>query len=175
MNYDTLLMIGMSGAGKTTVGKLIAQSLSFSFVDVDDVIEATLTGSIQEYLDQHGDNDFLSLEEQTLLSLPITSKLVISPGGSIVYSEPVMKRFKERAFIIYLYDSAERIKERIPNIESRGIVGSATKTYDEIYAERAPLYERYSDMIVNCSQFSSFEDIAAFIIEQRQLLCESKL
>jgi shikimate kinase len=171
LKSEIILMIGMSGAGKTTVGTLLAKKLGYSIIDTDDVIETTLTHPIQTYIDEHGDEALLALEEKTLINLPLSEKTVISPGGSIVYSEPVMKRFKEKSLIIYLYDSCSRIKNRIPDLETRGIIGSKSKTFEAIYEERAPLYEQYADFIINCSQFSSFEEITTFIISQLELLC----
>lgn len=168
-------MLGMSGAGKTTVGKWLAQQLNYTFVDTDTIIENKIGTSIQTYIDQHGDAQTLKMEEEVLLSIALSENTIVSPGGSIIYSKEVMEKFKRVSFVIYLYDTSERIKERIPDLQTRGIIGSQTKTFDEIFQEREPLYEAYSDMIINCGQFETFEDIGQFITEQLNLLCLSEV
>lgn len=174
MNTKTILLIGMSGVGKSTLGRCLAKTLHYSFVDIDELIEKKINSSIQTYIDTYGEEQFLILEEESILALPIHSNMVISPGGSIVYSQKGMSRFKENTFIIYLHDSCDRIKNRIPDLETRGIIGSKTKSFEAIYQERTELYEHYSDMIINCEQFDSYEAMASFISEHLSLLCLNK-
>ena len=171
MNTETIILIGMSGVGKSTLGRYLAKKQNYTFIDIDKIIEKDIQRSIQSYIDEHGEDQFLNLEEKAILELPITPKTVISPGGSIVYSSKGMTRFKNETFIIYLHDSCDRIKKRIPDLETRGIIGSKTKTFEEIYDERTSLYETYADMIINCEQFQSYDEMVDFISHHVSLLC----
>ena len=145
-----ITFIGMSGVGKSTIGKKIASDFRYKFIDIDKIIEKEKGVSLQFLLDKVGDNEFVRLEEQVILNLPFIKNTVISPGGSVIYSEKTMNYLRSISKIVYLRSSLEEIEKRISrNKELRGIVGLKNKTFTEIYSERVPLYERYADIQID--------------------------
>ncbi len=140
-------LIGMAGAGKSTVGKVLAQRLHYEFIDIDKEIEGQYKKPLQEILNNIGENRFIELEEKIVIGLGERDKLVISPGGSIVYSPIAMEYLRAHSKIVFLDTVFEKIEKRI-NIASRGLVGKGTKTLRELYDERRPLYKKYAHYTV---------------------------
>ncbi len=139
----------MSGAGKSTIGRKLAEHFSYSFFDVDKHIEDQQGKRLQDVLEALGDEGFLAMEERTVLTLPIMQDTVISPGGSVVYSPGAMAFFKDHSTVVYLATSIEEIKKRTAaNQNTRGIVGLKHKTIEEIFEERLRLYDQYAEITV---------------------------
>ncbi|MEO6536485.1 MAG: shikimate kinase [Candidatus Paceibacterota bacterium] len=137
-------LIGMSGVGKSFLGKKLADSLGYSFLDVDILLEKKYEKSVQEILNQLGDERFTYEEGQEILQLQDLTETVIAPGGSIVYSDDAVKHLKSISKVIYLSASGDLIKERTKP-EQRGIVGLKGRSFQELYMERIPLYEDIAD------------------------------
>ncbi|MEJ6950501.1 shikimate kinase [Natronospora cellulosivora (SeqCode)] len=148
-----LVLIGMSGAGKSTLGVLLAKSLALEFIDTDIIIQKAEARLLQDIIYQVGVEAFLKIEEKVVSNLK-KDNAVIATGGSVVYSPVTMESLKSNAKIIYLYVSFEEIKKRINNINSRGIAMKKGYNLKDVYNERIPLYERYADIIVDCSNKS---------------------
>jgi shikimate kinase len=144
-----LILIGMPGAGKSTVGKLLGRSLSFPFLDTDQLIEERWGCSLQEIIDSEGLDAFRIKEEKAILSLDV-SRHVISTGGSVVYYPRAMGHLQDLGWILWLDLPLEEIERRLANgPENRGIVRTPDQSVADLYRERKPLYERYAQMRVD--------------------------
>ena len=137
----------MPGAGKSTVGVLLAKSLGKRFVDTDLEIQNNAGRKLQEIIDADGIEKFLKTEEQVLLQLDCRNS-VIATGGSAVYSEKGMKKLAQNGITVFLNVPFEEIERRINNITTRGIAMKNDETLKELYAERMPLYKKYADITV---------------------------
>jgi len=141
-----IVLIGMAGAGKSVVGALLAEKLSYAFVDVDRKIESRYGGKLQDILDRLGDAAFLAAEEREILVLKDVKDTVISPGGSVVYSARAMEVLTSLGRVVYLHVPLATIAARIEP-ETRGIVGLKGKTFAELYEEREMLYRAAADSV----------------------------
>lgn len=151
MTKSNLIFIGMSGAGKSTVGVLAAKAFGMGFTDTDLLIQRNCGMLLQEYIDANGNDAFLALEETVLTALS-AKNTVIATGGSAVYSKAAMCHLNKIGTVIYLHISLDEIKKRIGGTSSRGIVYRNANTLDGVYAERIPLYEKYADITVDCDK-----------------------
>ena len=146
---ENIILIGMPGSGKSTVGVLLAKALGYDFVDVDLVIQRREGALLQEILDARGVEAFLDAEEQAVLSLDC-DRCVIAPGGSAVCRERAARRLKALGTVIYLQVPLEELSSRIQNLSTRGIAMEPGQTLSDVLASRAPLYDKYADLTVQC-------------------------
>jgi shikimate kinase len=144
---DNVVLIGMPGAGKSTVGVLLAKALSRAFVDTDVLIQVREGRRLQELLDALGPEGFEALEERHLLGLQCASS-VIATGGSAIYSPRAMAHLKSGGTVIYLDLPLPQLRQRLGDAGTRGIVRRPGQTLEELEAERRPLYGRYADRTV---------------------------
>lgn len=142
-----IVLIGMPGAGKSTVGVLLAKHLGLGFVDTDLVIQERSGRRLQEILAGAGYRELRRLEEEAILALE-TRGAVIATGGSAVYSERAMRRLGETGVLVYLKAGLDLLAARIDDYDRRGIANPADQGFEVIYRERTPLYERYADVFV---------------------------
>lgn len=140
----------MPGAGKSTIGVVLAKTLGTEFIDTDLLIQKKANKLLQEIIDEEGLDRFLVLEEEVLSKLTVYDH-VIATGGSAVYSELGMKHLEEVGIIVYLKLSLEEILKRVNNISTRGIAIRKGKTLEEVYDERIDLYEKYAKIIIDCN------------------------
>ncbi len=145
---STLTLVGMPGSGKSTIGKLVAGKLGWNFVDLDLLILEKTGESHDKILERNGREALLKLENSLTLELPFT-KLVFSPGGSIIYSSQAMEKIKRESKIIYLALPLAEIIRRLAD-NSRGIVDFKEKGYTGLYAERTPIYAQYAHYTIPC-------------------------
>ena len=143
-----IILIGMPGVGKSTVGVVLAKSMGMAFVDTDLVIQEQTGFLLQEIIDQKGLDAFAGIEEDVLTGLDVTGS-VVATGGSAVYSDAAMKHLGAAGPIVYLRASCEEIISRIHNLKSRGIALKPGMTLESLYAERITLYEKYADITVD--------------------------
>lgn len=162
MQRCNLVLIGMPGAGKSTTGVLVAKELGKTFIDVDLLIQERENALLQEIIDRVGFDDFLVIEESVLLELN-PENAIIAPGGSIIYSEKAVDHLKQKGLFVYLKLDYDEIERRIYNISSRGIVFGEGKGLFDLYEERIVLYEKYADLIIECSGLS-IEEVTQEII-----------
>ena len=162
MKSESIVLVGMAGVGKSTIGRALSEALGFSFIDVDDYILEKDGKTIQELIDDEGEQTFLQLEKQRMHEIDLTGK-VVAPGGSIIYHPDLMEYLKQHSTLVYLDDSFENIEKRLPSVLARGIVGLRNKSLRQIYDERRPLYFRYADITLNC-QSKSHDQIAREIL-----------
>ncbi len=147
-----ITLIGMSGVGKSRAGKVLAKKLNYCFVDIDRIIEKANGKKLQDLIDSLGDEKFLELEENAILSIGNISNCIISPGGSSIYSEKAMTFLKAISKIVFLNASLEQIKSHTANFSERGIVGLKEKGLEKLFEERLPLYRRYADLTIDFSE-----------------------
>lgn len=140
----------MPGAGKSTVGVVLAKTLGMQFIDTDILIQERAGRMLQEILDTDGPDAFKRIEEETILSLH-SSRAVIATGGSVVCSEDAMAHLKSAGLVVYLEIPYAEMEARLKNITTRGIVLLPGQSLRGMYDERVPLYERYADLTVACS------------------------
>ena len=143
----SITLIGMAGAGKTTVGKRLAKLLNYNFIDGDIKIEEKINQTIQNYLNQYGRKAFTEIEEEVLLSVNF-NQTILATGGSAVLSDTAMNFLRENSEVIYLEVSYETISARIFNLSERGVVRGPGQSLLETYNERLELYKRYADHVV---------------------------
>ena len=140
----------MAGAGKSTVGPLLAQALQISFVDTDDLIAASRKASLQQVLDSLGQAEFQALEEEVLLSINLRDH-VIATGGSVIYSRAGMEHLRQIAAIIWLDVELAVLEKRVNNLDSRGLVNPDGMSFAELYQQRQGLYRQFADLRINCT------------------------
>jgi shikimate kinase len=162
-----IIIIGMPGAGKSTMGVVLAKTLGRKFIDTDIVIQERAGKLLQDIIDEEGPEAFLAIEEKTILSLPSPDShtAVIATGGSVVFSTKAMEHVKENGVVIYLKISCEEMVRRLSNITTRGIVLSRGQSLPEMYAQRVPLYEKYADITIDCSN-EDFEQCIGTVIDK---------
>lgn len=146
---DNIILTGMPGAGKSTVGVLLAKALGFQFVDVDLLIQEREGALLQEILDNQGTQAFLEAEERAVLSLDCRHT-VIAPGGSAVCREKAARHLGALGLMVYLNVPLEELLRRIRNMSQRGIAMEPGQTLADALAYRDPLYRKYADLIVDC-------------------------
>ena len=146
----TITLVGMPAVGKSCMGKAIARHFKMKLVDGDKVIEQTEGRRLQEIMDSDGLDGFKAIEERVLLGIK-DDNIVFCPGGSAVYYPAVMEQFKKSGIVVYLYASAEVIKNRAVDFSKRGVVLKPGMTMQDLYNERAPLFEKYADITVDCN------------------------
>lgn len=165
---NNIVLIGMPGAGKSTIGVVLAKVLGKKFIDTDILIQEREQKLLQEILDEKGTMEFLKIEEKVLMSAAFKNT-VIATGGSAVYSESAMENLKRNGISIYLKLPYNEIKNRLQDITTRGVVMGNNQSLLDIYKERIPLYEKYADLEVDCegrSVESIVEEIAGKTNEQ---------
>ena len=150
---NNIVLIGMPGSGKSTVGVILAKRLSHDFVDTDVLIQTTEHRSLQEILDQDGVESFRAIEERVLLDLDADNH-VISTGGSAVYSEAAMERLRQKGVVIYLRVTLATLRARVPDYSARGVARRPGQSFEDLYQERTALYERHAEITVDCDGLS---------------------
>jgi len=146
---DNIVLIGMPGAGKSTVGVVLAKKLGFRFLDSDLVIQETYGKLLHELITEYGVDGFWKIENDVNASIN-AEKTIIATGGSAVYGEEAMAHLREIATVIYLKLSYEEIEDRLGDLNARGVTLQPGQTLYDLYEERIPLYEKYAHITVNC-------------------------
>lgn len=142
---SNIVLIGMPGSGKSTIGVLLAKALGMEFVDTDQVIQEKYGDRLQSILDTNGVDAFLKLEEDIVAALEY-EKTVIATGGSVIYGPRAMAHLREQGTIVYIRLPYETIEQRINNMATRGIALREGQTLHDLYDERIPLYEAGCDV-----------------------------
>lgn len=145
---ENIVLIGMPGAGKSTVGVLLAKTLGYAFLDTDLVIQEREGRLLQALVDELGTEAFLDREADAVCSVEC-ERTVIAPGGSAVCRERSMDHLKKLGRIVYLHVPLEELERRLHNISTRGIAMAPGETFADLFAYRAPLYRRYADVTVD--------------------------
>ena len=143
-----IILIGMPGAGKSTIGVRLATQRGMPLIDTDRLIEQREGLTLQAILDQRGYLALRSIEEQALINHNFTGQIVAT-GGSAVYSAAAMAHLKRFGPCVFLDIPLDEILNRVQNLASRGIAGPLGLGLAEVYAERLPLYRQYADIIID--------------------------
>lgn len=144
-----LVLLGMPGSGKSTVGVLLAKRLGMRFVDTDLLIQEQEGRLLSEIIQEEGLDRFIEIENQVNSSVEAENS-VIAPGGSAIYGKEAMEHFKNIGEVIYLKLSYRSIARRLGDLTKRGVVFRPGQTLKALYKERCPLYEKYADYTVEC-------------------------
>ena len=164
LKYKKITFIGMSGVGKSTFGKKLAEQENFKFIDTDNLIESQLNETIKNLVTKHGELEFKKIEENIIVNLNIQENTIISTGGSIIYSEMAMQLKKQ--YTSLFNDTFENIDKRIKNFNNRGIIMGNHKTLKDLYNERVILYEKYADITLTYPETFSINYILKCLTEK---------
>ena len=162
-----LILIGMPGSGKSTVGVILAKSLTRPYLDSDILLQLRENRSLQDIVDDEGYMALRDIEEQVLLDIDCENH-VIATGGSAAYSRKAMEHLRENGVVIFLNSSLETLKSRIHNYETRGLAKRADQSFTDLFQERFELYTRYADIVIE-SNHRSQEEVCDDIHGQLQL------
>ena len=157
---DNIILIGMPGSGKSTVGVLLAKALGFDFIDTDLTLQQREGALLQEILNERGTDAFLDLEQGAICSVTC-DRSVISPGGSCVCRELSMTHLRSLGRVVYLDLPLDELEARLNDISTRGIAMEPGQTLKDLYDRRIPLYRRWADVTVDCAGQTLEETVAA--------------
>lgn len=161
---SNLVLIGMPGSGKSTVGVILAKRTSHDFVDTDVVIQSVEHRSLQAIMDKEGYMKLREIEARVLQTLNVENH-IISTGGSAVYSDAAMTHLKKNGTAIYLDVSLATLRSRITDYETRGIAKRPEQSFDELFEERTRLYRKYADLVVKGDGMSQ-DEVVNHIIDE---------
>jgi shikimate kinase len=164
---ENIVLIGMFGSGKSTVGRLLAHKLRYHFIDVDHLIEARYRLPLRKVMDKLGLKDFMRMEDGVLQTLHY-QRCVIAPGGSAVYYPKSMRHLKKLGTCVFLKAELKVLARRVGDWEQQPVVRKGGNTLPALFRERAPLYRKYADLTVEIKG-KSFEKIASEILKQLSL------
>ncbi len=150
---QNVILIGMPGAGKSTVGVVLAKKLGYAFLDADLVIQSRQGKLLHEIISERGVEGFWQVEEAVNESIR-TDRTVIATGGSAVYGERAMAHYQEIGTIVYLSLLLKEIRQRLGDLDERGVTLRKGQDLAGLYEERVPLYEKYAHITVDCENLS---------------------
>jgi shikimate kinase len=162
--HKNIVLIGMPGAGKSTIGVILAKLASMSFIDTDVTIKTVHQRTLQDILDADGYMELRRIEEEILLGLDLEDH-VIATGGSAAYSEPAMMHLKKNAMVVFLDVALPVLEQRIHNFATRGLAKRDDQSFEDLFDERSHLYEKYADIRLDCGNLSQ-EEICDVILER---------
>ncbi|MCB1687700.1 MAG: shikimate kinase [Halioglobus sp.] len=159
-----IVLIGMPGSGKSTVGVILAKMLSYDFLDTDLLIQSSQQRPLQDIVDSEGHLALRAIEEDILLTINVRN-CVIATGGSAVYSERAMRHLAATGTVVFLEIDLAALEKRIHNFGSRGLAKRPEQTLADLFAEREALYRQVADITINCAGLTQ-EDVCSKIIEE---------
>lgn len=145
---NNIILIGMPGAGKSTIGVLLAKAMNYGFLDTDITIQKENGQKLYEIIQEKGLDKFLEIENEILSKVEVENT-VVATGGSAIFGKEAMEHLRKIGHVVYIKLSCGEIKKRVNNIKTRGIAMKEGKTMEDVYRERVPLYEKYADIIVD--------------------------
>ena len=147
MSKNNIILIGMPGSGKSTLGVVLAKKIGYSFIDSDIVIQDTYKKTLEQLIEENGDTGFIKIENDVncLISPEHT---IIATGGSDVSGDEAMENFKQIGTVIYLKVSEKELESRLGSLKERGVVSNGKSTVEEIFEDRKRLYEKYADITI---------------------------
>lgn len=145
---DNIVLIGMPGVGKSTVGVILAKVLGYQFVDADLVIQQQEGKLLCEIIEEVGTEGFIEVENRINASLNVTNS-IIATGGSVVYGKEAMEHLQSIGRVVYLKVSYETLEKRLADIKGRGVVLKEGQDLKALFEERSPLYEKYADIEIS--------------------------
>ena len=163
---SNIVLIGMPGSGKSTVGIILAKMMAKDFVDTDVLIQLAAGRSLQDIVNKDGHMELRRIEEEVLLGVNHQNHIVAT-GGSAAYSHKAMIHLKQHGTVVFLQADLACLRRRIDNYETRGLAKRKDQTFQDLFEERHALYMKYADIIVDCSQLSQ-EQVCSEIIRSLQ-------
>ena len=145
MQKENIVLIGMPGVGKSTVGVILAKVLGYQFIDADLVIQEQEGRLLREIIAQEGTDGFIQVENRVNASINV-HHAIIATGGSVVYGKEAMEHLGSIGTVIYLEVAYPELEKRLEDIKGRGVVLREGQTLRDLYEERTPLYEKYADI-----------------------------
>jgi len=145
-----IILTGMPGAGKSSIGVILAKAVKKPFIDTDLLIQQQENRYLQDIINNDGLEAFIKIEENIILGIK-TENHIIATGGSVIYSKAAMEHLKSNGVIVYLDLKLFSIQRRIKNVKTRGIVLKSGQTLESLYKERTPLYKGFADIVIDCS------------------------
>ncbi len=170
---SNITLIGMPGAGKSTIGIILAKDLAFGFLDTDVLIQINQQKSLQNIVDESDYMELRKIEANEILKVNIQHH-IIATGGSAVYSHAAMEHLSQDSAIVFLDVGLKEIRQRIWNFDSRGIAKADDQSLDDLFHERGELYRKYANITVDCRGLNQ-EDLAMEIIGRVHPLMDQSL
>jgi len=164
MNNKSIILIGMPGSGKSTIGVLLAKAVCMRFLDIDLLIQRREKKPLQKIINLKGNEYFSECEEKTILSLRQRGQ-VIATGGSAVLHAAAMEHLKSLGTIVYLDVAFPEIKKRLWNLKTRGIVLAPGQSIEDLFLQRKPYYEKYADITIRAGHTKT-DHVVQMIIDQ---------
>lgn len=158
IRVKNIVLIGMPGAGKSTVGVVLAKILGYDFLDSDLLIQKQEDDILQHLIEKYGIEGFLKIENQVNRDIK-DEKTVIATGGSVCYCDEALRTMAENGIIVYIKVSYESLEKRLGSLSKRGVVIRKGSTLRDLYNERTPLYEKYAHLTVDADGLSIQETI----------------
>nr|WP_036187355.1 shikimate kinase [Marinimicrobium agarilyticum] len=162
---NSLILVGMPGAGKSTVGLLLAKELVKAFVDTDILIQTRAGKALQDIVYDNGYQHLRELEEEVLLECRYLNH-VIATGGSVVYSDSGMNHLKRSGRVVFLDVPLEELERRVHNFSSRGIACPPGQNLTDVFKERRSLYQRYADIVIDCGEKNQDQVVSEIIYSE---------
>lgn len=169
--HSNLILIGMPGSGKSTVGVILAKKTSRDFVDTDVLIQTSQQRKLQDIVDTDGHAVLRKIEEEVLLALSIQNH-VIATGGSAVYSDQAMTHLKSDGILIFLDVDLATLESRIHDFSTRGIAKRPDQSLAELFDERSAIYTKHADITIKCDAMTQ-EQACERIIKEVKIFCQS--
>jgi shikimate kinase len=159
-----IILIGMPGSGKSTVGILLAKLLCRGFIDTDLLIQTAQGRSLQKIVDTDGYQALRDIEERILVNLHCSNQ-VIATGGSAAYSHPAMTHLKRAGIVVFLHADLETLNKRVRDFSDRGLAKNPDQTLEDLFRERFYLYTTYADITIDTCRLTH-EEVCTRIIQQ---------
>ena len=162
MNTNNIILIGMPGAGKSTVGVVLAKVLGYQFIDTDLLIQKEEGQLLWQIIEEKGVEEFIKIEDR-INSKVNASKSVISPGGSAIFGENAMEHFREIGTVVYLDVDYPVLKKRVGDFEHRGVILRHGNCFRDIYDERLPYYQKYAHITISETHLDISQTVSAIV------------
>jgi shikimate kinase len=160
---ENIILTGMPSSGKSTVGVVLAKTMNKGFVDTDILIQQREGCTLQDIINEKGNDYFHKIEEQVLLDFD-GSDYVVATGGSAIYFDSAMEHFKKNGKVVYLKVSLDTVLKRLNNIKTRGVILAKGQTLADLYNLRVPLYEKHADIVIEADGLT-VEEVVERIVE----------
>lgn len=171
MAKNNIILIGMPGVGKSTIGVVLAKVLGYRFIDADLVIQEKEGRLLHEIIKEQGTEGFIAVENRINSQIE-AERSVIATGGSVVYGTEAMEHLRSIGTVLYLRVPYEEIKKRVTNMKDRGVVLKTGQTLFDLYEERTPLYEKYADIIVDENELTIEQTIGKIMELKDKIQCK---
>lgn len=164
MKKKNIVLIGMPGVGKSTVGVILAKLLGCKFIDTDLIIQEQEKKLLKDIIAENGVDGFIETENRIISKLDVNNS-VIATGGSVVYGKDAMKNLARNSVIVYLKLDYNKLRYRLGNIKNRGVVIRRGQSLSGLYKERVPLYEKYADITIDENGFNVEKTVSKIMSE----------